>query len=272
MSYKDILALVDADSDALPQYALSLATDFGAHVTAAALVVDPTASIGYLEASAAFVASALDKARDAAQQSLDAMMARARAGGLAVEAGIVEAGLGNIVRALGPRLRSFDLTIVEQPRPDVPSEREIMIETALFASGRPLLIVPYIRSEPFQTEGVLVAWDGSAPAARALGDAMPMLARAQHVELVVVSDRPEGDVNAGAEAKRHLARHGIEAGLRRLGGAGDVANTLLSYASESGTDLMVMGGYGHSRLREVILGGATRGILRSMTVPVFMAH
>jgi len=118
----------------------------------------------------------------------------------------------------------------------------------------------------------MVAWDGSAPAARALGDAMPMLARARRVEVVVVDDGPDGDTIPGSDAQRHLKRHGIEAGLRRLTGTRDVADTLLSQASDTGADLLVMGGYGHSRFREFILGGATEGVLASMTLPVLMAH
>jgi len=272
MSLKDILVLVDSNSEAVVQCALSVTSSFDAHLTAAGLVIDPTASLGFLEASAAFAASALDKSRDAAQQSLDEIAARGRRSGIAVTSMILEAGIGNIVETLGPHLRPFDLVIVEQPHPDVPSEREILIETALFGSGRPLLVVPYIRKELFRTENVMVAWDASVPAARALGDAIPMLAKARRVEVAVVNDGPEGDVVLGLEVTRHLTRHGINAELCRLVGVGDVANTLLSHASDSGADLLVMGGYGHSRFREFVLGGATRGILRSMTLPVLMSH
>jgi len=272
MSFRDIVLMVDSSSEAGARYAVSIASRFKAHLTAAALIVDPTTSMGFLEASAAFVASSLDKLRIAAQQSLRDIEARAQQSGVSVQTELVEAGIGTIVETLGPRLRSFDLVLAEQPHPDLPGDRDVIIETALFGSGRPLLVVPYVWKEPFQIETIMVAWDGGAPAARALSDVMPMLARARRVEVVVVDDGPDRDTIPGPDAQLHLKRHGIEAGLRRLTGTRDIADTLLSQASDTGADLLVMGGYGHSRFREFILGGATEGVLASMTLPVLMAH
>jgi nucleotide-binding universal stress UspA family protein len=121
---------------------------------------------------------------------------------------------------------------------------------------------------------VLVAWDGSHGAARAIGDAMPFLRRAKAIDIVIVSNgRTTKDEIPGVEIGHHLARHGLEVEVRQLVAEDvDVANTLLSYAADNAVDFMVMGGYGHSRLREFVLGGATRGILQTMTVPTLMAH
>jgi nucleotide-binding universal stress UspA family protein len=120
----------------------------------------------------------------------------------------------------------------------------------------------------------MVCWDGSRPAARAIADAMPLLERAGGVELVIVDqERGKQDEIQGADMGQHLARHGLKVDVKRLpGGNIDVADALLSHASDSGANFIVMGGYGHSRLREFILGGVTHSILRSMTVPVLMAH
>jgi nucleotide-binding universal stress UspA family protein len=120
----------------------------------------------------------------------------------------------------------------------------------------------------------MVCWDGSRSAARAIGDAMPLLARAREVEVVVVDEGTgRNDEIPGADIAHHLARHGLKIKLQRIvAGDVDVANILLSHAADAGSDLIVMGGYGHSRLREFVLGGATRGILSSMTVPTLMAH
>ena len=103
---------------------------------------------------------------------------------------------------------------------------------------------------------------------------MPFLTRAKAVEVVVVAGDPgKRDEIPGADIAHHLARHGLKVNLQRIVVRDlDVANTILSHAADAGTDLIVMGGYGHSRLREFVLGGATRGILGSMTVPTLMSH
>ena len=110
----------------------------------------------------------------------------------------------------------------------------------------------------------MVCWDGSRPAARAIGDAMPLLARAKAIEIVVVTgERDKSGEITGANMKRHLARHGIEVEIKRIAaGNVDVQNAILAHAADSGADFIVMGGYGHSRLREFILGGVTRSILQ----------
>src|SRR5260370_6075101 len=103
---------------------------------------------------------------------------------------------------------------------------------------------------------------------------MPFLRRAKAVDVIVVAtERPKSDELQGADMAEHLARHELEVDLRRIvSGGTDVASTILSYAADAGADFIVMGGYGHSRLREFILGGATRGILSAMTVPTLMSH
>ncbi len=103
---------------------------------------------------------------------------------------------------------------------------------------------------------------------------MPFLRRAKAVDIVMVADgRTKKDEVPGVEIGNHLARHGLKVEVRQLVADGiDVANTILSYAADNAVDFMVMGGYGHSRLREFVLGGATRGILQTMTVPTLMAH
>ena len=120
----------------------------------------------------------------------------------------------------------------------------------------------------------MVCWDGSRPAARAIGDAMPLLAKAGKVEIVSIADDPgKEDKIEGVDMSQHLARHGLKVEVERIPrGDVDVADALLSHAADSGADIMVMGGYGHSRLRQFLLGGVTRSTLRSMTVPVLMAH
>jgi nucleotide-binding universal stress UspA family protein len=119
-----------------------------------------------------------------------------------------------------------------------------------------------------------VCWDGSRQAARAIADAMPLLVKAGSVEIVIIAnERGKQDEIEGADMGEHLARHGLKIDVNRIAGGNiDVADALLSHAADSGTDFMVMGGYGHSRLREFVLGGVTHTILRSMTVAALLSH
>jgi nucleotide-binding universal stress UspA family protein len=164
--------------------------------------------------------------------------------------------------------------VIAQPQPDESALGRLFVETALFESGRPLLIVPYIQVAGLKLDRVMVCWDGSRSAARAVGDAMPFLLRAKVTEITIVSvERAKSDEMPGADIAHHLARHGAKVEVNRItSGDIDIANTILSRAADASADLLVMGGYGHSRMREFILGGVTRAILASMTVPVLMSH
>jgi nucleotide-binding universal stress UspA family protein len=119
-----------------------------------------------------------------------------------------------------------------------------------------------------------VCWDGSRPATRAIADALPFLRRAKAIDIVAVSgERGKGSEMVGTNMARHLARHGLAVELKRVtAGDVDVPSAIRSQVAETGADFMVMGGYGHSRLREFILGGVTRTILTSSTIPVLMSH
>jgi nucleotide-binding universal stress UspA family protein len=186
----------------------------------------------------------------------------------------VAGSLANAAELFGRMARRFDLAVVGQPEPDAVAPEDLIIEAALFASGRPTAVVPYIHKKGFAADRVMVCWDGSRNAARAIGDAMPVLVRARTIEVMIVaSERAKSDEIPGADIAQHLARHGLKVEVERIVAPdGDVASTLLSHAADASADLIVMGGYGHSRLREFILGGVTRGILGAMTVPVLMSH
>lgn len=175
--------------------------------------------------------------------------------------------------------RRADLVIVGQPDPEDPEDLDVsFVEAAFMASGRPALVVPYIGARGAMPPARVVAgWDGSSEATRALHDALPLLVRAERgVLLVVVSpERLAGRVGRepGADMAAHLARHGVRVEVATVPGTGlGVADVLLGRAADEGADMIVIGGYGHARLREVILGGTTRSILQQMTVPVLFSH
>jgi nucleotide-binding universal stress UspA family protein len=210
----------------------------------------------------------------AARSAIERFEVAARAAGVSFENRLVDASLAGAGDLFGRIARRFDVAVVGQARSEQGASEELLIEGALFGSGRPIVIVPYTRKGSIKLDRIVICWDGSRPAARAIGDATPFLERAKGIELVVVTgERDKSGEITGANMRRHLARHGIEVNIKHITSAGtDVQNAILSHAADSGADFMVMGGYRHSRLREFILGGVTRSILQSMTLPVLMSH
>jgi nucleotide-binding universal stress UspA family protein len=174
--------------------------------------------------------------------------------------------------------RYADVTIVGQPDPesdDLGTTSDLPERVALGA-GRPVLVVPYAGTFAAVGQRVLVAWNAGREATRAVNDALPLLEGATKVTVLAINPRGglhgHGEV-PGADLALHLARHGVRAEASSIKSEDvDVGPLLLSQAADLGADLIVMGAYGHSRLREVVLGGATREIFRSMTVPVFLSH
>jgi nucleotide-binding universal stress UspA family protein len=168
--------------------------------------------------------------------------------------------------------RLHDVTVLDAESEAFTLDRDL-IEALLMDSGRPLIVVPFGR-DVFRAQRILVAWDGSARAARAVGDALPVLRAAEAVEVVTVTgekDLPNAILGAGIAP--HLSRHGVRVAIADVEARdGDVAQTLRGAAERVGADLIVMGGYVHSRLREMMFGGVTRSLLKSSPVPLFMSY
>jgi nucleotide-binding universal stress UspA family protein len=167
-----------------------------------------------------------------------------------------------------------DLTIV--PVPEGENVYRWYAEAIIFGSGRSTLIMPYARkrSRPFALDTVVVAWDFSRPAARAVADALPILEKTKHVFVVTVTNEKVIDTKrSGAELAKHLARHGIDVILDVVDAAGrSIGDVLDSYVTSRNADALVMGAYGHARIREFILGGATRRMLLRAPLPIFFSH
>lgn len=173
--------------------------------------------------------------------------------------------------------RYADLVVLGQtdPREPSPSVLPDFPEDVMLHCGRPVLLVPYACQPRPAFRRALLAWDAGMEATRAASHAIALLRRAANVDVAVFNPAAQGDAHGavpGADIALYLARHGVKVDVTQRDTDIDIGNALLSLAADLGSDLIVMGGYGHSRLREIMLGGATRTVLASMTVPVLMAH
>jgi nucleotide-binding universal stress UspA family protein len=198
----------------------------------------------------------------------------AKRAGISAEGVALSTDISSAASQLGAMARRFDLAVVGQPEPEKSIAEEGVGEAVLFESGRPVIMVPYIQQQGLKLDRVMVCWDGGRAASRAIADSMPFLEKAKQIEVVLVAGNPaKSDEIPGADLGQHLARHGLKINVKRLVAPDiDVTSAVLSYAADSSADMIVMGGYGHSRLREFVLGGVTRGILATMTVPTLMSH
>lgn len=274
---RDIVLNLTADKEGsrATEYAISVAGALDAHIAGIAFAFDPFDLVSHLGYIATDVVE--EQWRDykaEAQAALDRFSKLASQAGVSAEPMMLKASFAGVGERFGAIARHFDLAVVDQANPDGSTIEGMIIEGALFDSGRPVIIVPYVHRAPLKLDHVMICWDGSRPAARAIADSMPLLERAERIEVViVVNERGKQDEVEGADIGQHLARHGLNVSIQRISHDKiDIADVLLSYAADSSADLVVMGGYGHSRLREFVLGGVTRSTMNSMTVPVLMAH
>ena len=275
---KDITLKLENDParDRSLNYAISVAQACGAHVTGMAFC-DPVGFAQYpIPSMPASVLSNItaEKAREASA-AIARFEEAAKSHKISFDHEVVMHRLPRSAGAFAVKARRSDLSIIQQTEKQ-DDDNEAMIEAVLFDSGRPVLIVPYIQTDPFKLDHVVCCWDGSFTAARAVNDARRLLKRAKKVEILIVANEKTEDSRHQASGEgivAHLARHDINATLKTLQAPDvDVGNSILSYIADQGADIMVIGGYGHSRLREFVLGGVTRTILESMTAPVFMSH
>lgn len=273
---KDVLVnlSVGAKKDSAIDYAIALANTCQAHITAVAFAQEPIVIGSIMDGMPSDVIEAQrvenERVANIAKATFDNAAALA---GVSLESHIFSASSAGAADQFGRMARRFDLTVVAQAGPENAANADLIVEAALFQSGRPVIVVPYVHEGGAEIKRVMVCWDGGRVAARAIGDALPLLVRAKAVDVVMImGEEGKRDIIPGADMGRHLARHGITVDVKRIVTDGDVQAMLLSYAADISADLIVMGGYGHSRLREFILSGVTRGMLASMTVPCLMSH
>jgi len=272
---KDIVVnlMVAGSRDAAAAYAVSVAKTFDAHLAGIAFAYEPVlpAIVG-----GGIPESVIEEQREENEKAAKSAVAQfeATAKDVKHETRMVPASLAGAADTFGEIARVFDLAIVGQSERDRVGPEELIVEGALFGSGRPILVVPADYQGGMRLDRVLVCWNGGRNAARATANALPFLRRANAVEIVTVGTEASAPAEtSAADLSGHLARHGITADVKRIEpGNLKVSAAILNYAAKSGAGMLVMGGYGHSRLREFILGGTTRGVLAAMTVPTLMSH
>jgi nucleotide-binding universal stress UspA family protein len=275
MSYKTVLVHVDQSSHAPARIAVAarIAADNGAHLIGAAMTgisryIYHGATVDLARTVlAAQVDVLVDKANDALAR-FDAIAGTFA--GLSFERRLVH---DDAAGALVQQARYADLVVLSQFDRDDPVARidADLPAYVMLNSPCPLLVVPYANAATSFGQHALVAWDESLQASRAVANSLPLLRRARKTTLAVFNAADEPRL-AGADIALYLARHGVNVEVRASETDIDVGNALLSLAADLGADLMVMGGYGHTRFREVLLGGATQTVLAAMTIPVLMSH
>jgi nucleotide-binding universal stress UspA family protein len=273
---KDIIVSLGLGAhDPAGDYAISIAEIFDAHLLGVAVSYEPVIPGTVMGGSPPeIIESQRAESDKRARAALGRFEQAAKRAGISSETRVLSASIAGAADQIGRLGRRFDLVVVGQPERQKSMPDEVIDEGVLFESGRPVIFVPFIQKGGMKLDRIMACWDGSRAATRAIADAMPFLQKAKQVEIVIVSDRPgKKDEVPGADLGQHLARHGLKVDVKRITSPEiDVPSTILSYAADSSADMIVMGGYGHSRLREFVLGGATRGLLESMTVPVLMSH
>jgi nucleotide-binding universal stress UspA family protein len=281
MTYQTILVHIDrsAGSRSRLGIAISVARDFAARLVGVCFddVPEITPSLAALLPTDT-VERYMRNAVEAQRAGEDAFRQAAAAAGVTdVE---WRAPAGSPIDAAVAHAHCADLIVIGQPQPAQAgwSFAAQLVAAVLLEGGRPVLAVPYIGAPEIIGTNVLVAWDGGREAARALADALPILVRARKVTVACLDPSASArgaDTLARDRLLAYLHRHGVPARLESDDlGQGDIAvgDWLLSRVADLGSDLIVMGGYGHSRWREQVLGGATGALLSTMTVPVLMAH
>jgi nucleotide-binding universal stress UspA family protein len=278
MGLNDIVVYVDSSeaTKARVGFAVALAKEHGAHLIGIAFA--PTALLPLYGADVGFadMSEVMASVRTQGANALRAFEARANADGVSVEAELMQGMSEEFPHDFAHAARHVDLAILGQPRDGDPLIGQYaLVERCLFASGRPVIIVPALTDKPSLEGTIVAAWDGSAEAARAINDALTFLKPASRVVLVVgvMSGQDDEQAPQTDDMMAHLKRHGVTAeALRVKAGEGDIGRLLLSTAKSLDADLMVMGAFHHSRWREFILGGVTLTVLEEATIPLFMAH
>lgn len=282
MLIRDVLLQIDSYPEATSQEAIEQAARFAAAIggvlSALAVEVDirvPSNRLAdYLIGLSRLATDEEQKSRRACETMLEVFRTKAREAGVLGEALRGKADLNGIGDYVAERARTRDLCIV--PVADLLDGQRSIAEAVVFGSGRPVLLFRPGRADlPSGGLGkVVLAWDGSRSAARAMADALPVMLKAREVQvLTVINEKPDARSGSGEDAVRHLKAHGVNALAAEVDASGrQIGQVLDDYVATCGSDLLIMGAYGRSRVREFILGGATEYMLHDPKVPLLLSH
>lgn len=255
--------------------AISIAAILGAHIAALSCETEMQVPGHFFSGSfvgiPGIIAGEGAKSRKNAQELLAAFDKAAERAGVPREIILQKCTSSEFPSLLVDYARLRDLTII----PVRNAYDQMYAEVVIFGSGKPTLVVPETaRSHPFELGTVAVAWDFSRAAARAISDSLPLLEKARKVRVITIVDEKDMDTKHSAEElSKNLARHGIDVVLDRIEAKGKpIGSVLESYTLSNRIDLLVMGAYGHSRLRQFILGGATKSLLSKPPLPILFSH
>lgn len=275
MEYKDILVYLDdgASNTERVRTAFLFAKAHGAHLTGVTLAAIKPDHLKIRDEKAASLVSEEEAEKRAAE-----FLEFARQADIPASSRVIHGHGNEASRKLAQFSRNFDLLILRQANPNNRNHAivEEVAQEVILLSGRPIFFMPYIGAHHIPCEKAMIAWDGSPAATRAVHDALPMLKQIGEVGIVVIREGKKKTAKGETlvdDLAAHLKRHDVNAEVKRIpAGTFDVQTVILNEIAESGTDLLVMGGYGTPSLKQKIFGGVTRSLLSSMLIPVFMSH
>ncbi|HUI20627.1 MAG TPA: universal stress protein [Methylocella sp.] len=272
LSFDEITPDAPDQCHAAERYAVALCSQEQAHLSV--FMATPTFQIPsaeFIPLTHAFVDEINAKRRAHAEDAEKRITSATTIAGVTAEFHLLEGSYSDTRDRLAAAARLSDIVILARPTYGISVDRDVT-QAMLFTSGRPVIAVPPLWDREPSIQNVLVAWDGGARAARAVGDAMPLLTRAGQIEILCVSSDVSKSID-GADLAAHLARHCKRVRVTALQKQhGDVAKALCAHAAATKADLLVMGAYAHSRLLEMVLGGVTSAMLAEAELPVFLSH
>jgi nucleotide-binding universal stress UspA family protein len=279
MQYKNILVYLDqgVSNKERVNTAIAIAAAHKAQLTGVVVNALPNSSI-LSRLGIGKGETLLEQARVDAQVVIEKFEQQTDKAGIDSDTRVIECLEGKAPEKLARMARIFDMSIMRQANPDNLNASFIaeLSEEVMLSSGRPVFFMPYIGAHNIPCRTGLIAWDGSKAATRAIHDALPILEMMDKVVILIVdADKIEHytELKPGEELSRHLRAHGINNVVNRVPkGEASTSTVILNELSDTGADMLIMGGYGTPKLREVMLGGVTRTLFECMTVPVFMSH
>jgi nucleotide-binding universal stress UspA family protein len=278
MMFKNLLVHIPTEQSPRPAVdgSISLAMICGAHVDAISVGYASANNVPFVAEGGAAVAAVFEieyeRALERANTALAVFEVAAKAANISYKSRAIAGSPAETTEFIGGHARLCDLTVVSQPEPDSLSFDNLLPQEILFQAGAPVLVMPYTFRGALRIGRIGICWDGSRLAARALRDAMPLLSQADKLSIIAVNKSVSDEASPARLAAR-LASLGLPAKIIAVqSDHSNIQPTILSVAADEGLDMLVMGGYGHSRLQETVLGGVTREMFRSMTVPTLMSH